>query len=284
MVLDQYRYLDREQIEQLFFQGSRSCQLRLKYLSECSLVLSWTARLQPGLHPRPSVFLLSTRGARVLAHVCSASQEPFVRRAEHARTRAFHVLHDLEANAFFVSLARTSRDLPDQGLYHWVSERGSWLAYSQAHELGPIPDGWGRYLVPEGEVIFFLEWDRGTVQRVRLRSKVSQYRSYFQGRRLSGKTHVLYVVPTLAREDQLRREIGDAMAGASSVCCRFWTATVERLHEDGPLGPIWRSAGSGHGLVRLPQLHLQPRSSRPIAACIGKSRWWEARPAGAQGP
>src|SRR5881398_1739836 len=87
------------------------------------------------------------------------------RGSEHARTRAYHVTHDLEANAFFVALARASAPLLDQGLYHWVGERGCWRAYQEAHELGPIPDGWGRYLLPEGEIIFFLEWDRGTVPR-----------------------------------------------------------------------------------------------------------------------
>ena len=53
-----------------------------------------------------------------------------------------------------MALARASASIADQGLYHWVGERGCWRAYQEAHELGPIPDGWGRYLLPEGEVIF----------------------------------------------------------------------------------------------------------------------------------
>ncbi len=283
MALDQYRYLDRSQIEQLFFPGPRFCQRRLRYLAQCDVVLPWQARLQPGLHPRPSVYLLSARGARLLARFCKASPAPFVRRAEHARTRAFHLMHDLEANAFFVALARASTPIVDQGLYHWVGERGCWRAYQEAHELGPIPDGWGRYLLPEGEVIFFLEWDRGTLQRARLRSKVTYYRAYFRGRRRAAATHVLYVVPSAAREDQVRTEIGRVLIRSASDSCRFWTATVDRLQNEGPLGCIWRPSGSSAELVRLAELPKHPRSSRPADACIAKPSWWERRPAGGQG-
>src|SRR3989442_376262 len=93
-----------------------------------SLLNSKPALAQPGRIPRPSIFLLSWRGARVLAQLAGASPDPFVKRAEHARNRAFHVLHDIEANAFFVALAAASRSLRHQGLYHWVGERGCWAA------------------------------------------------------------------------------------------------------------------------------------------------------------
>ena len=115
--LDQYRYLDRQQLEELFFQGPRSSQLRLRFLAQSGLLVSWRVRRQPGRIPRPSVFLLSSRGARVLAQLSGASPDPFVKRAEHARNRAFHVLHDIEANAFFVALTAASRSLRHQGLY-----------------------------------------------------------------------------------------------------------------------------------------------------------------------
>ena len=283
MALDQYRYLDRKQIQDLFFQGPRPCQQRLHYLTTSHLIVSWQVRLQPGLHPRPSVYLLSTRGARLLARLSQADPAPLIRQAEHARTRAYHVAHDLEANAFFVALARASAPLADQGLYHWVGERGCWRAYQEARELGPIPDGWGRYLVPEGEVIFFLEWDRGTMRRARLRTKVSYYTTYFRARRQAARTHVLYVVPSDAREDQVRTEIGRGLLRVRADCCRFWTATVDRLRREGPLGRVWRPSSSATRLVRLAEFPTQPGSSLPLSACIGKPSWWEHRPAGGQG-
>ena len=283
MALDQYRYLDRQQLEELFFLGPRSSQLRLRFLAQSGLLVAWRVRRQPGRIPRPSVFLLSWRGARVLAQLAGASPDPFVKRAEHARNRAFHVLHDIEANAFFVALAAASRSLRHQGLYHWVGERGCWAAYAEAHELGPIPDGWGRYLLPEGEVIFFLEWDRGTLKRARLRSKATYYRTYFRGRQRATTTNVLFVVPSVSREEQVREEIAAVISGAASESCRFWTTTTERLQKEGPLGTIWRSTSSRVGLKCLAELPKQPRSAYSVDACIGKPAWWERRPAGGQG-
>jgi hypothetical protein len=38
MALDSYRYLDRGQLQALFFSGSRSCQYRLRWLVDHGLV------------------------------------------------------------------------------------------------------------------------------------------------------------------------------------------------------------------------------------------------------
>src|SRR2546423_8780115 len=109
MALDQYRYLDRQQLEELFFQGPRSSQLRLRFLSQSGLLVSWRVRRQPGRIPRPSVFLLSSRGARVLAQLSGTSPDPFVRCAEHARNRAFLGLPGHGATSFFLELRVAAR-------------------------------------------------------------------------------------------------------------------------------------------------------------------------------
>jgi len=44
------------------------------------------------------------------------------------------------------------------GLYQWVGEEDCRRRYRA--ELAP--DGWVRLLTPVGDVLFFLEWDRGT--------------------------------------------------------------------------------------------------------------------------
>ncbi len=283
MALDQYRYLDRELLQDLFFKGPRSCQLRLRHLTAQGLVICWQAVLQPGRQPRPSVYLLSVRGASLLARVFQSPRTPFVGRAQHARTRAFHLDHDLGANAFFVALARASRTLEGEGLYHWVGERSCRRVYEEEGQPGPIPDGWGRYLFPEGEVVFFLEWDRGTEQCRRLRMKVSRYGSYFRGRREASQNHVLFVVPSTARENEVQRVIRGTIEAADEESCRFWTATVERLREMGPLGRIWGPTGDMSEPVQLAELPRQRRSLRPVASSIGKLIWWERRPAGGEG-
>src|SRR3989442_1206503 len=180
MALDAYRYLDRSQIESLFFTGPRSCQYRVRWLVHHGLVRTWRVVMRPGRVCRASIFLLSRRGAAALAEWLDAEPAPFVRRAEHALERRFHLVHQLEANQFFVDLAAATSGLTDCGLYNWVGEHGVQSAYAEGDERGPIPDGWGRLLTPDREVMLHLEWDRGTEQPRRLRAKLAAYASYFK--------------------------------------------------------------------------------------------------------
>src|SRR6266568_4584851 len=153
MALDSYRYLDRTQIQTLFFTGPRSCQYRLRWLVHHGLVRTWRVVMRPGRVCRASIFLLSQRGAAALAEWLDAEPLSFVRRAEHALERRFHLVHQLEANQFFVDLAAATRGMADCGLYHWVGEHGVENAYAESDERAPIPDGWGRLLTPDREVL-----------------------------------------------------------------------------------------------------------------------------------
>jgi hypothetical protein len=122
-----------------------------------------------------------------------------MRRSRHALAHRFHLLHDLEANGFFIDLANASRPLEGEGLYHWVGEWGCREIY-RARGAAFAPDGWGRYLSPSGEVVFLLEWDRGTESPQRNGQKASQYISYFTGRRDAQLNNVLFVVEHGIRE------------------------------------------------------------------------------------
>jgi hypothetical protein len=196
MALDAYRYLDRSQIQSLFFTGPRSCQYRLRWLIHHGLVRTWRVVMRPGRVCRASIFLLSRRGAAALAEWLDVEPVALVRRAEHALERRFHLVHQLEANQFFVDLAAATRDVPDCGLYHWVGEYGVENAYAEGEERAPIPDGWGRLLTPDREVLIHLEWDRGTEQLRRLRAKLAAYARYFNDRPAAGANQIAFVAPT----------------------------------------------------------------------------------------
>jgi len=60
--LDDHRYLDQEQVRQLFFDGQRHTQIRTKWLREQHLIQRWTALHPPGWHRLHSVLLNSVRG------------------------------------------------------------------------------------------------------------------------------------------------------------------------------------------------------------------------------
>src|ERR1700693_4035642 len=130
MALDSYRYLDRGQLQALFFSGPRSCQYRLRWLVDHGLVRLGRVVTGPGTVCRSSIYLLSRRGAAALAEWLDEDPRPYLRRAEHALERRFHLVHKLEANQFFVDLAFAVRELAGHGLYHWVGEHGVQDAYA----------------------------------------------------------------------------------------------------------------------------------------------------------
>lgn len=279
--LDQYRYLDRAQIEQLYFQGSRPTQMKLRELVLRQLVLRWDRRRDGSALARPSVYVLSPRGAALLSRQLNMDPRPAVTRARLASTRAYHLVHDVEANGFFVSLATASADLPDEGLYQWLGE--ATCRQTGGVEGSPSSDGWGRYLFSDRELFFDLEWDRGTEHERRLRQKATAYVTYFRGRRDARAHHVLFVAPTDRREAELRRVIADVLP-RTAECCRFWTATAPFLEVEGPLGRIWLEVGSPEPcLLAVGEMAGCPRSNRQVADCIGKPRWWERRPGGGEG-
>ena len=280
MALDSYRYLDRSQLQTLFFAGPRSCQYRLRWLVHHGLVRTWRVVMRPGRVCRASIFLLSRRGAASLAEWLDAAPAPFVRRAEHALGRRFHLVHQLEANQFFVDLAAAGRRQSDCGLYHWVGEHGVENAYAEGGERAPIPDGWGRLLMPNREVLIHLEWDRGTEQIRRVRAKIAAYAGYFNDRPAANANQVLFVAPTEERERQILGLLLDFTEG-DRESCRFWTTTTAFLATSGPLSSVW--AGAGSRRVGLKEMGGLPRSQRDVEACVGKPAWWLRRPGGGAG-
>ena len=189
--------------------------------------------------------------------------------------------HDVEANGFFVRLAAAGRDSNDSGLYHWLGEAACRAASDR--DGSPPSDGWGRYLFPHHEALFDLEWDRGTEHARRIRIKAESYLRYFRGRVGADRHHVLFVVPTPAREDELYDLINSHLPRAVNIC-RFWIATDEALRISGVLAPVWRQVdGSADRRYALKDMPGLPRKNHPASDCIGKPRWWERRPGGGEG-
>jgi hypothetical protein len=294
-----YRYLTTLQIRQLFFPSIRSTQLRLQYLRHHGLVYRWKMFESPGVTRRPSLLLITPRGAQLLADLHGELPWPYVRRAKDARDHCWHVVHDLEANGFFIDLVLASRLGLREGLLRWVGEetcRADRRLFAKEHRR-PVatPDGAGWYLVGGGIIRFDLEWDRGTASMSRLRHKVRTLVRYFKDTRDAERVQVLFVLSRPSREEALRPLIQDELDEDS---CRFWTSTVERLEAEGPLGRLWcdaRQTEAEQGWpppprvkaatlprLRLTELPPYDKSTRTINDCIGKARWWERRPGGGE--
>jgi hypothetical protein len=288
MALSNYRYLDRDQVEQLFFPSRRVSQRRIKWLKDHGLIYRWLMIEPPGWTRLHSLLLLSPRGARVLAASLGREPRPLVRLAEDYRDHCFNVGHDLGANAFFVALAVASGSLANEGLYHWVGEERCrrLLREDAGPKYAPAPDGWGRYLVAGREVIFFLEWDRGTESVDRLLRKSANYIRYFVRRVAADYNHILFVFPSLNKELAYHKGLAKQLP-ADERCCVFWTTTVNRLEVFSTRGPIWwkvsrRAPSDGTARAPLGSLAGRPEHEYSAASCIGKPDWWDRRPAGGQ--
>ena len=300
MCLEAYRYLNLHQLELLFFPSPRSAQIRLKQLKDLGLIHRWKVIEPPGITRRPSVFLLSPRGARVLAATRSEDPTSLVRQSRMAELHCLNVTHDLEANGFFVDLAIASRDHPGQGLYHWMGEAAMRAAFrngkrrSRLGESAPASDGWARFLTPSGEVMFDLEWDRGTESLQRLELKIRSYIGYFKNRRNAEYHHVLFVLPHPAREKAVVQRIEQELPNFALSCCRFWVTNRQLLETEGPLARIWfyakpskealndrgvrRRALTSRRRLHLAELPTTRQQARDLLACIGRPGWWHRRP------
>jgi hypothetical protein len=73
----------------------------------------------PGVTRRPSLLLITPRGAQLLADVRGDRPWPYVQRTKDARDPCWHVTHDLEANGFFIDLILASRLGLHEGLLVW---------------------------------------------------------------------------------------------------------------------------------------------------------------------
>jgi hypothetical protein len=255
----------------------------------------------PGVTRRPSLLLITPRGAQLLADVRGDPPWPYVQRAKDARDHCWHVVHDLEANGFFIDLVLASRLALREGLLRWVGEescRANRRAIEKRHRR-PIatPDGMGSYLFGGSAIRFDLEWDRGTASMSRLRQKVRTCVCYWKDTANADRYHVLFVLSDQAREDALRPIIRSEIRTSSHSMCHFSTTTRQRLEAEGPLGRLWCNAEQTQDeqvwpapqrqpadspRVRLVDLPPFEKSERGITHCVGRPGWWERRPGGGE--
>ena len=173
---------------------------------------------------------------------------------------------DLEhrrAAAFFIALIERSLARPGEGLYSWLGEQ-------QAQEgtgASVRPDGYGRYLLPDGEITFYLEIDRATEPTPRVKAKLDAYR------------HALAADP--------RRDHGNVL-----LVCQG-PRRLANLARCAPPGPPWVwGSTDGERYTLLPgrdqqrtfcELPASPRQPGHRATdCLGR-RWRPERAAGAGG-
>jgi hypothetical protein len=240
--LAEHEPLSSSELCLLFFTGGRSARLRLCHLEDTGLL----ERVYPARSRRgggtEALWFLSAAGRRAIGAPQRRPPGLSIPDLEHRRAVA----------RFFCRLVERSVDRPAEGLWSWLGER------SAEHALGGAvrPDGFGRYLLHGGEVIFHLELDRGTEPGRRVGDKLRRYPPALANDEKRTHVNVLLVCGSAARLANLARQ---APAGPPW----FWGTTDPQRYRLLP-------RGEERPLDALPALPRDP--ARPVEQCLGK-RW-----------
>jgi hypothetical protein len=162
-----------------------------------------------------------------------------------ARTKLLgNLAHTLGTDELFVSLYRTARQLAEAGgddaMLEWQNATACTRRYLR-------PDGYGIYRRNGRRFGFFLEFDRGTMNRRDYFKKFSAYYDYATTRRFerdyNGYPTVLIVTTSNGAEERIVQAARAAAAGRTVslpllIACRW--RIDDPNNPDGLLGRIWR--------------------------------------------
>ena len=160
--LSQHEPLSTSELHLLFFVGSRTCRRRLAKLETHDLL----TRVYPARSHRggctEALWFLSPNGRRMIGAPARRPPGLSIPDLEHRRAIA----------RFFLQLIEQSLTQREEGLYRWLGEQQA------QNGTGPTvrPDGYGRYLLPDGEITFYLELDRATETMRRVKTKLDAYK------------------------------------------------------------------------------------------------------------
>jgi Replication-relaxation len=160
--LSQHEPLSTSELHLLFFAGSRTCRRRLAKLETHDLL----TRVYPTRSHRggctEALWFLSPNGRRTIGAPARRQPGLSIPDLEHRRATA----------RFFIRLIEQSLARREEGLYRWLGEQQA----QNGTGATVRPDGYGRYLLPDGEITFYLELDRATETTRRVKTKLDAYR------------------------------------------------------------------------------------------------------------
>jgi hypothetical protein len=274
LALLEHKVLTTHQIKNLHSRSFRRCQHRMKELKDLGFVSSFSVGRGFGEGRPPACWFLTKAGLAEIAEARDVRVSDLAWVPDHGYRTSQMLAHRLGVNAFFCALAEASRANEGHCLVTWRSEH--WVR-TRAAEVKP--DGFGRYLHPEGACEFYLEYDRGTEAFGALSRKLEGYLRLAAGwtkeQELVGLPNLLIIVPEGVREGEvgsaLRHAIGSVHArGSLATSFPLYVASEERLTEFGVLGAVWRHLPTNGERTALVDLPAQPRDLHQSTRCLGR--------------
>lgn len=249
--LAEHEPLATSELRLLFFTGIRTCRARLKLLDDARLLCRvYPARSSRGGKSEP-LWFLTPHGRRMIAAPSRRPPGLSIPDLEHRRA----------VSRFFLALVERSLRHDDEGLYTWYGE-----TRAAAGVGGGVlrPDGYGRYLLPGGEITFYLELDRGTEPGKRVAAKLAAYQRALANDPEPRYANVLLVCHSKRRLANLATHAPDGPP---------WTwATI-----DGDRYQLLPGRQQERAFEELP---LRPRDpSRRTGDCLGRRQWHGERSA-----
>jgi hypothetical protein len=247
--LSQHEPLSTSELSLLFFSGLRTCRRRLLRLAAQDLLM----RVYPTRSHRggrtEALWFLSANGRRTIGAPSRRMPGLSIPDLEHRRAVA----------RFFLALVQHSLTRSGEGLYKWLGEQQA----QQGTGASVRPDGYGRYLLPDGEITFYLEVDRSTETTRRVNDKLAAYQSALGADRDRDRANILLVCESRRRLANLARcaPAGPPWVWGTTDCQQYRLLGSEeqrRFHEL----PAW---------PRQPGHHTKD--------CLGRRWRWERSPA-----
>ncbi|MGH2674688.1 MAG: replication-relaxation family protein, partial [Actinomycetota bacterium] len=205
----EHKVLTTHQLRVLFFRSLRRCQHRLRELRDPGIVSSFPPPQEFGKGRLPEHYFLTSLGRSVLAHLDGVPRDHLPWVPDQGYRDNKNLRHRMGVNAFFCSLAEASFRHEDHCLERWRPER---KVRTKAGEIQP--DGFGRYLHPDGACEFYLEYDRATEGITALADKLKGYLRVAAGWGEGVQfPNVLVLVPTTRREPEVTRSWTEAIRG-----------------------------------------------------------------------
>lgn len=246
LAIYRYRFLSREQIENLFFNTTARANRRLNKLYHNGYLNR--VFLSAATGSSQAVYCLDKKGVQEIA-INLGTDISEIKWQSNNRVKSLFLKHTLAINDFHIALELDSRLPSGHELVLWLSENerhdtfSAWSEKNHQWENKTLnPDGYGQYRFGDKIFSFFLEMDMGTMSNKRLKEKFQRYMEYknsgaYQERYGLRFFRVLVVTIGVKRLRNLKKIAGQAKAD------NIWLSTMEKVKEN-ILGPIWQRTRS----------------------------------------